>query len=76
MTLAFPGAGPNLSLINNKSSHGDIYKFNFNCAPRGADYAGSLNASPRCNIAQHMRAQQPTHPGIALSDAPTFSLAG
>ena len=25
---AFPGAGPNLSLINDKSSHGDIYNFN------------------------------------------------
>ena len=25
---AFLGAGPNLSLINDKSSHGDIYNFN------------------------------------------------
>jgi hypothetical protein len=25
---AFLGAGPNLSLINDKSSHGDIYHFN------------------------------------------------
>jgi hypothetical protein len=25
---AFPGAGPNLSLINDKSSHGDINNFN------------------------------------------------
>jgi hypothetical protein len=25
---AFLGAGPNLSLINDKTSHGDIYNFN------------------------------------------------
>ena len=25
---ALPGAGPNLSLINNMRSHGDVYNFN------------------------------------------------
>jgi hypothetical protein len=32
---AFPGAGPNLSLINDKPSHGGIYNFNlYSKAPR------------------------------------------
>ena len=33
---AFPGAGPNLSLINDKSSHGDIYNFNLKVLDKAA----------------------------------------
>ena len=50
----------NLSLINDKPSHGDIYNFKIFFHklrfPRETGYAGILNASPRCSMAQHMRA--------------------
>ena len=51
---AFPGAGPNLSLIND--SHHTAASTTSIVLRGNTDYAGSLNASPRCSMAQHMRA--------------------